>query len=146
MDGNFFGYPEDKKDEEQKNKPATSSREDAYGYDNREGAYTYDRYADRENVNTYYGSREDAYGYNSRDLGRKEELEEPLSVGEWILTLIVLMIPVVNFVMLLFWAFGDGNISRKRFCQASLIVGIIAFILFVIFMIACIAMSIAMEA
>jgi hypothetical protein len=46
----------------------------------------------------------------------------PLTLGEWMLTLLVLAIPLVNLVMYLVWALGDGgNLNRKRFCQASLL-------------------------
>ncbi len=52
----------------------------------------------------------------------------PLTVGDWMLTLLVLAIPLVNIAMYLFWAISDsGNINRKRFCQASLIWFLIIF-------------------
>ncbi len=47
----------------------------------------------------------------------------PVSLGEWILTWIVLTIPVVNLVMACIWAFSDTTQpSKKTFCQATLIV------------------------
>ena len=46
----------------------------------------------------------------------------PMSVGEWMITLLVLAIPLVNLVMYLYWALADtGNVNRKTFCQASLL-------------------------
>ena len=46
----------------------------------------------------------------------------PLRVPEWLMTLIILAIPVLNIIMYLVWAFGrSGNISRKNFCKASLL-------------------------
>lgn len=46
----------------------------------------------------------------------------PMSVGDWMITIFVLAIPVVNIIMYLYWAFSDsGNVNRKHFCQASLI-------------------------
>ena len=45
----------------------------------------------------------------------------PLTVGEWMITLLVLAIPLVNLVMYIIWALSDtGNLNRKRFCQASI--------------------------
>jgi len=41
----------------------------------------------------------------------ENQTEQPLTTGEWLLTHLVLMIPLVNFVMLFVWGFGDGNIS-----------------------------------
>jgi len=46
----------------------------------------------------------------------------PMRVADWMLTILVLAIPVVNLVMYLAWAFGSsGNVNRKTFCQASLL-------------------------
>jgi len=45
----------------------------------------------------------------------------PMTVGEWMLTLLVLAIPVVNLVMYLVWALsGTGNVNRRNFCRASI--------------------------
>jgi hypothetical protein len=47
--------------------------------------------------------------------------EKPLTTGEWIITHLILFIPVVNIIMHFVWAFGDGNISRRNFCRARLL-------------------------
>lgn len=52
--------------------------------------------------------------------------EKPLSTGEWLVTELVLLIPLINFVMLFVWAFSDGNISRRNFCRARLLLFAIA--------------------
>ena len=36
-------------------------------------------------------------------------------------THLVLLIPIVNLVMHFVWAFSDGNISRRNFCRARLL-------------------------
>ena len=60
----------------------------------------------------------------------------PLTVGQWIITMLVLAIPCLGIIMLFVWGFGEGNINRKRFCQASLIFAVISFVVsFVISMI-----------
>lgn len=49
------------------------------------------------------------------------------------MTHVVLLIPVVNIIMHFIWAFDNGNLSRRNFCRARLI-------LFAIFLaLACIA-------
>jgi hypothetical protein len=54
----------------------------------------------------------------------------PMTLGNWLLTLVLLSIPVVNFVMLLVWAFsGETHPSKKTFCQASLILFLIMLVL-----------------
>ena len=47
--------------------------------------------------------------------------EKPLSTGEWVVTLLIFMIPVVNIVMHFVWAFGEGNIGRRNLCRAQLL-------------------------
>jgi hypothetical protein len=45
----------------------------------------------------------------------------PMTVGDWMLTILVLAIPLVNLVMYLVWAFGSsGNVNRRTYCQAVL--------------------------
>ena len=53
-----------------------------------------------------------------------------MTLGNWLLTLVLLSIPVVNIVMLLVWAFsGETHPSKKTFCQASLILFLIMLVL-----------------
>ncbi|HEX7326340.1 MAG TPA: hypothetical protein VF292_13465 [Rhodanobacteraceae bacterium] len=59
----------------------------------------------------------------------------PVSLGDWIITLIVLAIPIVGFVMLFVWGFADGtHPSKQNFCRAYLILMAIGVVLFVLFM------------
>ena len=61
------------------------------------------------------------------------QLEAPLTLGEWLITLLILMIPCVNIVMLLVWGFGNGNVNRKNYCRAALIFMVIGVVLSFIF-------------
>lgn len=46
-----------------------------------------------------------------------------MSVKDWLVTLILLIIPCVNIVMLIVWAASSsGNLNRKNYCIAYLIV------------------------
>ena len=74
--------------------------------------------------------------YGTANTAWQETNDQPLSVGGWIATMIVLMIPVVNFIMLLVWAFGSGNKSRKNYCLASLIIAVVMIALIMVFYIA----------
>jgi hypothetical protein len=59
---------------------------------------------------------------------------KPVSVGNWILTFIILAIPLVNLIMLIVWAVGGSTQpSKKTFAQAyfvligiAICIGIIA--------------------
>ncbi|MCX7921744.1 MAG: hypothetical protein N3B21_06995 [Clostridia bacterium] len=49
---------------------------------------------------------------------------EPLSVGQWLITLLLLMIPIANIVLLCVWAFsGDNsiNLNKRNLSRAYLI-------------------------
>lgn len=63
--------------------------------------------------------------------------DKPISLGEWIWTLILSAIPIVNFIMLLVWSFSSGtNRSKKNYARATLILSIIGIIFYVIFLVA----------
>ena len=57
-----------------------------------------------------------------------------ISLGEWIITFIVLAIPLVNIIMLFVWGFSSGtNPSKQNFCKATLIVYAVCLVLFFVF-------------
>ena len=57
-----------------------------------------------------------------------------VSIGDWIITMILMCIPIVNFIMLLVWAFSKSTpLSKSNWAKASLIFMIIGFLLLVIF-------------
>jgi len=58
-----------------------------------------------------------------------------MSLGDWIITLLVQMIPCVGLIMYFVWAFGDGNENRKNFCRASLIFTAISLVLCILLII-----------
>lgn len=58
----------------------------------------------------------------------------PVSLGDWILTLIVLAIPIVGIVMLFVWGFSSGtHPSKQNYCRATLILFAVMFALMVVF-------------
>jgi len=60
---------------------------------------------------------------------------EVLSVKDWLITLLISAIPLVNIVMLIIWAFGDStNINKANWSKATLIlIGIMIALYFVFF-------------
>lgn len=66
----------------------------------------------------------------------------PLSVGQWMLTTLVLALPCVGLIMAFVWAFGDGNVNRKNYCRSALIWKAIGIGLMIIFWIMIAAMGI----
>ena len=46
----------------------------------------------------------------------------PMTIGDWLLTFIILAIPFVGIIMQIVWAVSDSTHPSKRtFCQAGLI-------------------------
>ena len=57
----------------------------------------------------------------------------PMTMGEWIVTLIIMAIPCVNIIMCFVWGFGStGNLNRRNFCRAYLIMIAVVFVLYLI--------------
>lgn len=55
---------------------------------------------------------------------------EPVSVGEWILTYIVLSIPLIGLIMMFVWGFGKNTKrSKANFCKAILLLSAICCVL-----------------
>lgn len=57
-----------------------------------------------------------------------------VSIGDWIVTMIVMMIPLVNFIMLLVWAFSSSTAeSKANWAKASLIFMVVGVVISIIF-------------
>ncbi|ORF08211.1 hypothetical protein BGI03_03780 [Snodgrassella alvi] len=76
---------------------------------------------------------------NNRVDTSTDNLAPVTSVGEWVVTLLILCIPIVNLIMLIIWACNNGNgiPNRATFSKAYLImmaIGVVCYILlFVLF-------------
>lgn len=52
------------------------------------------------------------------------------SVGEWVITFIIMAIPLVNLIMLCVWAFGSNTAPAKaNFAKAALIMMVVGIVL-----------------
>ncbi|MGN0405922.1 MAG: hypothetical protein ACI4F1_11910 [Bariatricus sp.] len=60
--------------------------------------------------------------------------EAPLSMGEWLLTLLIGAVPCFGIIIYCIWAFEkNGNVNRRNYCRAYLIMTLIAFAIVMIF-------------
>ena len=67
----------------------------------------------------YNGSQ--SYQNAYQDNGRME-LEEPVKISEWVLAMVLMMIPCVNIIMMFVWAFSSTEKkSKSNFFKAYLI-------------------------
>lgn len=65
---------------------------------------------------------------------RPAQFEEEMTVGKWVITLIVTnFLGLISWIFLFIWAFGAGPTTRSRYCKAMLIVKAIATVLTIIF-------------
>ncbi len=70
---------------------------------------------------------------------------QEMSVGQWMITLLIMAIPIAGLVMMFVWAFGSGApVSKRNFSRASLIFAAIGVGLYLILMIAGVSMMGAM--
>ncbi|GEM_PF-6846394 len=59
--------------------------------------------------------------------------EKPFTVGQWIITLLLIYLPPINLIFLIYWALSKkGSVNRKNFSVASLILGTVNFMLFLV--------------
>lgn len=70
-------------------------------------------------------------------------LEEPMSLGEWMITLLIMFIPCVNIVMMFVWAFSKNQKqSKSNFFKAQLIyTGIVILLYLIVFVVFGVSMA-----
>lgn len=71
--------------------------------------------------NNLYGQEPGGQQFQSQPV-YQEGLEEPVKMGEWLIALLIMMIPCVNIVMMFVWAFSKGDKkSKSNFFKAYLV-------------------------
>jgi len=56
-----------------------------------------------------------------------------LSTKDWLITLLIMAIPIVGIIMLLVWAFGGSQNCRSNYAKAVLIWYVIILVLSIVF-------------
>ena len=63
----------------------------------------------------------------------QQELEEPVSLGEWMISMLLMCIPCVNIVLMFIWAFSSTEKkSKSNYFKAALIFAAIVLVLYII--------------
>ena len=67
----------------------------------------------------------------------QNQIDQPqapvVSIKEWLLTNLILMIPLVNIVMMLVWAFGSNtNPNKANYFKATLILFAIVMVIYLV--------------
>lgn len=77
--------------------------------------------------NQYYQQVPNNFQNNNTDY-----LKQPMTIGQYIITFIVMGIPLIGVIMMFVWAFGSNvNINKKNYCRAILIMGLIGIVLWI---------------
>ncbi|SHJ21633.1 hypothetical protein [Hespellia stercorisuis] len=84
------------------------------------GQYNNGQYGDNQYSNGQYSNGQYNNGQYSNSSQNPTDDNSPMSMGDWIVTLLLMMIPCANIVLMFVWAFGHGNVNRKNWCRASL--------------------------
>ena len=95
----------------------------AYSGTNNGGSYQqYNQYNGAQPYqNTYQNTYQNAYQNTYQNNGQME-LEEPVKISEWVLAMVLMMIPCVNIIMMFVWAFSSTEKkSKSNFFKAYLI-------------------------
>lgn len=76
-------------------------------------------------------------GYKPEYVSEREEfqyIQTPVSIGEWMITLLIMTLPLINVIMLFIWAFsGNSNISKANWAKATIIWGVIIIAVYLFF-------------
>lgn len=92
------------------------------GYQNSsyQGGYQNETYAG--NAYQSYGTNYQQYNTTASYPNGQMELEEPVKISEWVLAMVLMMIPCVNIIMMFVWAFSSTEKkSKSNFFKAYLI-------------------------
>lgn len=67
-------------------------------------------------------------------LSYNTSLETPMTLSDWVITLVLSFIPIVNIILLFVWAFGSNtNINKKNYAKAQLLMFLIMIVLYFLF-------------
>lgn len=74
------------------------------------------------------------YGNNGPVYNQVDPNTQPMRLQDWIVSFLLLLIPIANIVLVFMWAFGSNvNKSKKTFFQAYLIIMAVSTVLSIVF-------------
>lgn len=113
---------------------ADNGKEDSFRYHYQQD--TYEQGAGQNGYSNPYTTT--GYNPNYTQNYNEEGMDtRPLSMGEWALTILALMLPCcAGIILYIVWAFSKrGNVNRRNYCRAALVImGAAVVIYLVVFM------------
>ena len=68
---------------------------------------------------------------------QKQYENRPMSVADWVGSILLLLIPIANIVLLFVWAFGgNAPISKRNWARAHLLILAVVFGLYIVIIVA----------
>lgn len=58
------------------------------------------------------------------------ETEAIISVKKWLITFLILLIPLVNIIMLFVWAYGGGSKTKANFAKGYLLMMLVGIVIY----------------
>ena len=126
-----------------------NSQQNAYNYNQQSNGYNYGQqnsgynYSQQNQNVSYNYNQNNGYNYQdnySYNTGNNNQIYEPgqdtspMTMGDWLLTLLAAMIPCVGIVLYFVWAFSKTtNVNRRNFCRAQLIMMGVVLVIYLIF-------------
>ncbi len=126
-----------------------NSQQSAYNYNQQSNGYNYGQqnsgynYSQQNQNGSYNYNQNNGYNYQdnySYNTGNNNQIYEPgqdtspMTMGDWLLTLLAAMIPCVGIVLYFVWAFSKTtNVNRRNFCRAQLIMMGVVLVIYLIF-------------
>lgn len=94
------------------------------------------RRSNMDNNGMYNGGNNGAYNQGQvyqAPVNNYSNQDEVVSMGEWIIAILLMMVPCVNVVMMFVWAFGSNTKkSKSNFFKAALIMYAILIVVYLL--------------
>lgn len=134
MDNNNMFHQNENQDESQNagQEVTSNSGQGQYQQPYQQQIYGQQSYQQQPYQQSPYQNFQQQPPYQSGDSG----LEEPVSFGDWMITMLLMCIPCVNIVLMFVWAFSAGtNKSKSNYFKAYLVWMLIYVVLIIVMMV-----------
>ena len=101
-------------------------------------AYQQDQFQQQPYQQPYQNFQQQTYqqSYQQNVYQPENDLEEPVSFGDWMITTLIMCIPCVGLIMMFVWAFGSGTKkSKSNYFKAMLVWALISIVLSIVMLV-----------
>lgn len=102
------------------------------GYQDNQGGYQSNPNGYQDNFDYNYNNTYNNGGNMSAPQPTMDT--SPMSMGDWVLTILASFIPCVGMILYIVWAFSKkGNVNRRNYCRANLIIMAVVMGVYIVF-------------